>query len=197
VTILLSLFVSLSLLGPALVVAYLARQFLTEYSFAGSLAWIAVAGGLLLAVLAFLLLRRRPRAARFFAIVALLALVAVPFSWLVWPARIVHARFGLTVYGVLPIPLLDPVIGEDGLLRFRDKTHRIDRAEVERIVGEGARDVDVVIGCGWDRQVRVDPDVRSIPGIRVHVLATPAAIDFYHELRKDGARVVLILHSTC
>jgi len=128
------------------------------------------------------------------ALAVLLVLALAACGSLAW-GRITHARFGLTVYGVIPIPLLDLTVDSRGLLGFRDKTHLVTPAEIAALLGAGQG--EVVIGIGWDSQVRLDPECeRRFPG-RLHVLPTPAAIERFHYLRYEGVRVVLLLHTTC
>ena len=186
---------SLLVLGAAGLAAFVVRTFLTEYASAGAMSVAAVAIGVIAAALLFLFLRKRPRTARCVLLLFLAVLVALPLSWLVWPGGFTYERFGLVVYGILPVPVLDVVITADGLPWFRDKTHRITRVEIERWLGDGV--TDVVIGTGWRQVARVDPDAFAIAGAAVHVMSTPAAIGFYEQLRSDGRRVVLILHTTC
>ena len=137
----------------------------------------------------------RRRRTRVILAVLLLLLLALPFSWLVWPARIVYARFGVTVYGFLPVPAADLVVRADGMPWYREKSHVVTRAEIERWLDPEV--TDVVVANGWSGVLRVEPEGRAIPGVSVHVLRTQDAIRFWHLLRADGRRVVLILHSTC
>jgi len=55
----------------------------------------------------------------------------------------------------------------------------------------------LVIGIGWDGEVRVDPAAQQMEGIEVHVLLTPAAFDLFNEYVSSGRVVVLLAHSTC
>lgn len=60
--------------------------------------------------------------------------------------RISYSRFGLTVYGLVPIPVLDITVNQRGVLWFRPKTHLILREEVARLL---ERDTEfVIIGIG-------------------------------------------------
>jgi hypothetical protein len=123
------------------------------------------------------------------------SLVLLPIASTVYPGRITYDRFGLTVYGLLPIPYLDVTINRYGVLWFRTKTHEMRVEEVQPLV---TSDVEiVVIGIGWDRLVRVDPAVRQLAGGAVEVLATPDAFARYNQLRNQGRRVVLLAHTTC
>lgn len=146
--------------------------------------------------MAALRLLPRRRRTRILLGIPLLLLASMPFSWYVWPAKITYARFGVTVYGFLPVPAADLVIHANGLPWYRTKSHRVMRAEIERLV-EGEDVTDVIVGTGWEGMVRVEPEARANPGVNVHVLRTGEAIEFYNLMRAAGKRVVLILHSTC
>jgi hypothetical protein len=112
-----------------------------------------------------------------------------------YPGRITYSRFGLTVYGAIPVPYLDVTVNRHGFLWFRTKTHEMTLEEVEPLI---ASDVEViVIGIGWERLVRVDPAVRGLAGGSVEVLTTPDAFARYNQLRNEGRRVVLLAHTTC
>jgi len=123
------------------------------------------------------------------------ALVLLPVASMAYPGRITYDHFGLTVYGLLPIPYLDVTINKHGVLWFRTKTHEMTVEEVRPMVDS---DVEVVvIGIGWDRLVQVDPAVRQLAGGAVEVLATPDAFARYNRLRNEGRSVVLLAHTTC
>jgi hypothetical protein len=107
--------------------------------------------------------------------------------------RISYTRFGLTVYGLVPIPMLDVTVQPNGLLWFRDKTHYISREEVEPLLRSNPD--AVIIGIGWDSMVRVDETIRQIAN--VHIVSTPEAFSLFNSLRSQGKRPALIAHSTC
>ena len=112
-----------------------------------------------------------------------------------YPGKVTYARFGLTVYGVIPISSLDVTVGPGSLLWFRDKSHFISVDEVEPLLSP---ETDVLlIGTGWHGAARVDPAVQELAGIELRVLQTPAAFELFNELVSSGRRVALIAHSTC
>jgi len=114
-----------------------------------------------------------------------------------WPGKILYAREGLTVYGLIPVPALDIVVGKSGVLWFREKNHLITKAEVAALLGDGT-DVDtVVIAIGWDEMVTVEPLVHMLPVRSVLIVRTGEAFDLYNRLKREGKRVVLIAHTTC
>ncbi len=107
---------------------------------------------------------------------------------------ITHSRFGLTVVGACPLPVFDVTVSSGGVLWFRDKTHRVTLAEIER----SARGAEIlVIGIGWDGAVMVDEDARRFSGARVEIFRTGDAVRRFQQLRREGKSVALILHSTC
>lgn len=122
-----------------------------------------------------------------FASISLLSLMA---------QRITYSRFGFTVYGAIPIPVLDVTVNRHGVLWFRPKTHEITRQELDALLGP---DVEVVIvGIGWDSIAQLTDDAKRLSEtIDLRVLPTPAAFALYNELKAQGRNVVLLAHSTC
>ncbi len=113
-----------------------------------------------------------------------------------WMGRISYSRFGLTIYGLVPIPTLDITVNQRGVLWFRPKTHLIQREEIARLL-EPDTEV-VVIGIGWDRIARVEADALPVGSqVELKVLSTPEAFLLFNLLKSQGRRAVLIAHSTC
>jgi hypothetical protein len=189
--------VSLTVLGLSALGAVVAGTCLTEYGLVPVHGWTVLGGGVVVAALLWLLLTRRGVRTGLVVTIAavLLLLVAAPALSMIWPGRITHARFGLTVYGIVPVPALDVVVTGSGWLRFRDKTHLVTLDEVTPLLDDEV--TDVVIGTGWQGAVTVPDEVRSLPGVTVHVLTTPRAFELFNRLKDEGRRVVLVSHSTC
>lgn len=184
---------SLSALAAGVVWAYL-----TEYGQRRVAAAVAIAvTGAAVAAVAYLLVTRTCKSKRCSIVVLslLVVLLLVPILSMVHPGKVTYSRFGLTVYGAIPVPTLDITVGTDGILWFRDKSHHVS---IEEVMGLLSSDAEVVvIGTGWQGAVRVDPAVQEIEGIKVHVLQTPAAFELFNEYVSQGRKVVLIAHSTC
>jgi len=159
----------------------------------------AILAGLLLTGLVHLLLTRGvgEGPARFAVPLVLLGiLMAFPLS-MFWPGQVLYARFGLTVYGIVPVPALDIVITEDGVLWFREKSHRITKEEVAALLGDAPEAVTVVIAIGWDEVAVVEPEVHMLPVRSVLIVRTGEALDLYNRLKREGRPVVLLAHTTC
>lgn len=110
--------------------------------------------------------------------------------------RVTYSRFGLTVYGAMPIPMLDITVNQHGFLWFRTKTHQITREELEEVLAPGVE--IVVVGIGWDSIAQLTEDAKRISTtVDLRVLPTPEAFALYNELKAKGRCVVLIAHSTC
>jgi len=60
-------------------------------------------------------------------------LASVPLASAAMP-RIMYSRFGLSAYGVTPIPVLDFTANRHGVLWFRPKTHQITRTELDALI---------------------------------------------------------------
>ena len=185
--------VGVVLFAVSVLVAGIVWAYLTEYGLqriAVSLAIAVVGAGA--AVVAYLLVVRYCRGKRCSLVIVSLL---VPTLSMLYPGKVTYSRFGLTVYGVIPVPSLDITVSPGGFLWFRDKSHFISAEEVEPLLSS---DVEVlVIGTGWHGAVSVDPAVQEIDGIEVHILQTPAAFELFNELVSSGKRVALIAHSTC
>ena len=190
--------VGIVLFAVSVLVAGIVWAYLTEYGLqriALSVAIAAVGAGV--AAVAYLLVVRTCKSRRCSLVIAslLVVLLLVPVLSMVYPGQVTYSRFGLTLYGVIPVPSLDITVSPGGLLWFRDKSHFISVDEVEPLL---TSDVEVlVIGIGWHGAAKVDPAVQEIDGIEVHILETPAAFELFNELVSNGRRVALIAHSTC
>jgi hypothetical protein len=190
--------VGLVLFALSLTVAGILCAYLTEYGevrliFAAGI----VAAGAGVGVVASIRMSKHCRSKR--SAVIIVALVAVlvlaPLASMIYPGRVIYSRFGLAVYGIMPVPILDITVGGCGRLWFRDKSHFISIDEVRALLSP---DVEVlVIGNGWESAVRVDAAIEKMERIEVHVLPTPEAFDLFNRCVSEGRRVVLIAHSTC
>ncbi len=188
----------LATLGLAVVVDTALKRRMTEYPVAAAMTTVVVLALGVIAAVWRLTRRARSRRAASALLAILLALVVVPPASTIWPGGITHAQFGLTVVGLCPIPLFDVTIGSDGRPGFRDKTHRVTLAEARELAHAGPE--ILIIANGWDGAVRVDPEVLSpgaLPGVIVEVLRTGEAVARYRQLRREGRKVALLLHSTC
>ena len=121
--------------------------------------------------------------------------VLIPIASAIVP-RITYSRFGFTVYGATPIPVLDITVNRYGILWFRPKTHQITRAELDSLITPGVE--VVVVGIGWDSIAQLTDDAKLLgDSIDLRVLPTPEAFALYNRLKADGRNVVLLAHSTC
>jgi hypothetical protein len=186
-------FVLVALLVAAIVCTYLTEYGATRFV----LAAVVCACGVALAVgvsraLGKLCHNRKRRIA---AAAGLAVLLLSPGISMFASGRVTYARFGLTVYGLIPIPMLDITVGAHGGLGFRDKSHFISLGEVRPLLSSKVQ--VLVIGTGWDGMVQVDPAITNSLGIEVHILRTPQAFELFNRFRSEGRRVVLVAHSTC
>jgi hypothetical protein len=186
------------LFALSVLVAGIVWAYLTEYGLQRIAVSVAIAlVGAGAAVAAYLLVARycRSRMCSLVVVSLLVVLLLVPTLSIFYPGRVTYSRFGLTIYGAIPVPSLDITVSPGGLLWFRDKSHFISVDEVESLL---TSDVEVlVIGTGWHGAAKVDAVVQEIEGAEVHILQTPAAFELFNELVSSGRRVALIAHSTC
>jgi hypothetical protein len=188
---------SVIVLSVSMTLAGLLWTNLTKYGLKRQvLAAFAAVLGICLAVAVYLLVSKYCKSRKWAIIiisVLLLLLVASPLSML-YPGKITYSCSGLTVYGIIPVPILDVIIGPNGWLRFRDKSHCIPVQEVQALLSP---DVEViVIGIGWNSEAVADAAIRDIPGREVHILPTPDAFKMFNKCVSEGKKVILIAHST-
>ena len=127
-----------------------------------------------------------------FGVIALL--VASPFISASMK-QVTWSRFGFTVYGVVPIPILDITVNQQGSLWFRAKTDTITLDEIKALVN--SETTVIVIAQGWDSVAQVDSSVYAeFLNIKIHELSTPDAFEKYNELIKQGVKVVLVGHTS-
>jgi hypothetical protein len=180
--------------GVSLLAAVLIWKYLDQHPYA--LLFVPVVGAVGVAIGIYLGLRVGRMESRVIAgsilVLTLAALGAAAGSW--FRGDITSARFGLTVRGLLPIPMLDITIDANGRLGLRRKDHQITAQEL-RALAEGA-DV-VVIATGWEGGAQVEAAALSIPRVEVHALKTGEAFAEYNRLRASGRKVALLAHTTC
>ena len=127
-----------------------------------------------------------------FGVIALL--VASPFISASMK-QITWSRFGFTVYGVVPIPLLDITVDQEGSLWFRTKKDTITVADVRALVN--SETTVIVVAQGWDSVAQVDGSIyMKYMNIKIHELSTPEAFEKYNELTRQGVKVVLVGHTS-
>ncbi len=155
------------------------------------------ATGIVVSLLLFLVVTRLPdrRSFRIAAVTFFALVLANPLASAAMQ-RISYSRFGFTVYGVTPLPVLDITVDSDGMLWFRPKTHRITHEELEALIVPGV-DV-VVVGIGWDSVAQLTDDAKLLgDSVDLRVLPTPEAFAVYNALAAEGRNVVLLAHTTC
>jgi hypothetical protein len=190
--------VGLVSLVVSLVAAGIVIVYLSEYGERRIAAAVCAAVvGVVVSVTAYFLVSRYCTTGKssLLVIVLLAVILLAPLVSMAYPGRIIYSRFGLTVYGVIPVPLLDITVGSHRGLWFRDKSHFVSLEEVESLLSP---DVEIlVIGAGWNSAVKVDSAAKEMQGIEVHILPTPEAFELFNQYRLEGRRVALIAHSTC
>ena len=152
--------------------------------------------GLLVTVVANWLVRKMPDSIvtklLVFGVIALL--VASPFISASMK-QITWSRFGFTVYGVVPIPLLDITVDQEGSLWFRTKKDTITVADVRALVN--SETTVIVVAQGWDSVAQVDGSIyMEYLNVKIHELSTPEAFEKYNELTRQGVKVVLVGHTS-
>jgi hypothetical protein len=118
--------VGTAILAVAVLIAGVVYAYLAEYGGQRIAAVAAiVAAGIGLVLVAYWATIKYCRNTRR-TVTALLLLAVVigrPILSTIYPGQVTYARFGLTVIGAVPVPLLDITAGPRGGLWFRDKSH--------------------------------------------------------------------------
>ena len=99
----------LSLMAAGILCAYL-----TEYGERRIiLAAFIAAFGVGVGVVAYLFVSRHCKSSRsaMIVIAILVVLLLSPLASMTYPGRVIYSRFGLTVYGIIPVPVLDITVG--------------------------------------------------------------------------------------
>jgi len=188
-------FIAVVLTCTSALLGFAGNNYLTEYLSGSYAPAIGVAiGCIFAATLAISVSRATSRGWGIGAIlIALLIVGAYPISCLI--GRVTFAEFGLTTYGIIPVPGLDITVDSNGLLWFRDKTHLITETEITRLLDDN---VEVaVIGTGWNNAARLASGVAEDVPVKLVVLSTPEAFAEFHRLKAAGVSAVLLAHSTC
>ncbi|MCW3975722.1 MAG: MTH938/NDUFAF3 family protein [Candidatus Bathyarchaeota archaeon] len=127
----------------------------------------------------------------------------VVFVFIIWIiqnpiGKFGYHGFGYTVYSAIPIPYFDLKIGPEGIPQIREKSHFVSFNEVNEYIGSLRQDYDItlIIGTGYEDMVNIDEKILE-SNSNVIVLKTPEAIEKYNELKDEGRKVAIILHSTC
>ncbi|MCP4594835.1 MAG: hypothetical protein GY842_29245 [bacterium] len=124
-------------------------------------------------------------------------LLALLIVWLVInpPGSFGWCRFALTTYGGVPHLISDIQLREDGEVRHIEKTHDLKLSDVVWLL-EPCPDV-LIIANGWQERVQIGDDITGLDQCTVEVLSTGDAVRRYRELRRQGKRVAIHVHSTC
>ena len=188
-------FTGLTIAAVGVLLGFIAWRYLTEYPSSTLIAAVMAAGSVLIAVGTAWLLRRRKSPVWSVAAAAVCLLLCLLVLGSVAWGQVTYSRFGLTVVGALPIPVLDFIIDSNGVLWFRDKTHQITIAEVRPLVDESTE--ILIIGNGWHGAAKVEEAILDEFGARVRVLRTGEALKAFNSHRAAGRRVALLVHTTC
>jgi hypothetical protein len=179
-------------LALSVLAALIPANYLTEYGLGPrTIGYVLALAGLGLTIV--VLIRPRRFTNSLFVKVLVAAVVVVPLLS-IGAGRVTYSSFGVTVYGLIPIPLLDVRVAPSGAIWFRDKTHHISLSEIQPYLDS---DADIILGIGWDGVVQVDNAILNLGRKNIHILVTPAAFQLFNRMRSEGKRPILIAHTTC
>jgi VanZ family protein len=119
--------------------------------------------------------------------------------------QIVLNRDGLTVYKGIPIPIFDVMIYPDGRFRLVDRKHTFTPRDQKLMLKQKA---DIILvgsgavghgGLGFPEtsmvQFLYNPNLDR--ATQVIILRTPEACTVFNRLKREGKRVLFIIHNTC
>jgi hypothetical protein len=118
---------------------------------------------------------------------------------------VTESRYGMAVYKGIPIPFFDVMIYPSGSFRLVDKKHYFNKRDQEFLLRQGP-DI-ILIGSGMEgkggqgfpepytSQFLFNPYTGR--GTQVIVLKNPDAREAFNRMRRDGKRVLFVLHNTC
>lgn len=105
--------------------------------------------------------------------------------------------FGYTVYSAIPVPYFDLKIGPSGIPQIREKSHLVLFNEVDEYIELNYEyNITLIIGIGYDGLVKVDEKILE-SNSTIIVLKTPEAIKKYNDLKGQGKKVAIVIHSSC
>ncbi len=116
-----------------------------------------------------------------------------------------HNSYGFTVYNGIPLPFFDVMIFDNGGFRFVDKKHSFGKRDQRTIftfepdillVGSGNLDNG---GLGFPTKDVVQFVYNPLGGKiqQIIILPTHQACREFNRLKKEGKKVLFILHNTC
>ena len=115
--------------------------------------------------------------------------------WVNPPGRFGPSCYGYTSYSSVPRPLMDVQVRPDGRFRSVEKTHDVGVAQLRWLID--AKPEILIVSIGWNRVVKVRPEVRALPETEVHVLPTGEALELFNRMKQAGRAVAIHVHSTC
>jgi len=163
------------------------------------------AGGFLLFFIGFHLSRYR-RVRHALGAAALLLLVVQGFFFIRYRhEQVMHNSQGLIVYKGIPVPYFDVMIFPSGFFRPVDKKHMFNNRDLQFLL---RREADIILvgsgtrgrgGKGFPEQAisQFIYNANLRRGTQVIILRTPEACREFERLKREGKKVLFVLHSTC
>jgi hypothetical protein len=85
--------------------------------------------------------------------IAMLTIVGTAWAFANPRGRFGVCQYGVTTYGLLPLPFLDLQVGGDGTTRWVTKTHDIDGRRLEWLLS--SRPDVLIVALGWSGAARL------------------------------------------
>ncbi len=118
---------------------------------------------------------------------------------------ITHSSFGLTIYKGIPVPFYDLLIYPNGLPRLVDKKHFFNNVDKRFLLSQEPS--ILLMGSGWhgkggkgftkERGSYLLFNSLKNKSTQIIILETPLACKLYNRLRREGKKVLFVIHNTC
>ncbi len=129
-----------------------------------------------------------------------LTLCAVAVALAGWVAGNPEGQFGFSTdqfvtYNRIPVPIADLQVRSDGTMRAIGKSHQIP---VQQLAWLAQPQPEVVIiASGWSGDAHAAGWVTELARTQVLTMPTGEALQRFNELRAQGVRVAIHVHSGC
>jgi len=105
------------------------------------------------------------------------------------------SMFAFMTYNSLPIPITDFQVRPGGKIRTLSKTHNLGIEQVQWLLDSEPE--TLIISLGWHGVVKPRKGLQNLEGTNIRFLKTGKAIKLYNQLKNQGHKVAIHLHSTC
>ncbi len=103
--------------------------------------------------------------------------------------------FGITTFNKIPYIYSDIEISVSGKVRIIEKTHLIEKENVNWLLEENPE--ILILSKGWDGSIIEIKNVNNTDSYRVIIKNNQEAKKLYKQFKREGKKVAIRYHSTC